>query len=516
MMEAPMSDTLSSIIQIGIAISAEKDLDRLLTLILEKSMDLSCSDAGSIYLVQKGGLGFKVAITRSLRLDQRFTDIVLPITSSSIAGHVALTGTPLLIDDCYDLPPGAPYTFNRSFDQGHGYRTKSQLVIPMKNHHEEVIGVLQLINRKSAEDAVLAGPSDTERHVLPYDEEHARLMTALASLAAVSIENNQLYQSIRRLFEGFVDASVKAIEQRDPTTSGHSQRVSMLTCGLAEAVDRLPEGRFAPVRFDEASMREMKYAGLLHDFGKVGVREEVLVKSKKLYPYDLERIWWRVQYQKRTVQFQALQRKLRIRGDQETAAIDAWEAEELAKLDAAYATILRANEPTVLPEGDFRFLQEFSRLPFDHPDGGRVPFLLDDEVKVLSIRKGSLDDRERLEIESHVTHTFEFLSKIPWTADLQDIPDIAFAHHEKLNGRGYPRGLTDPEIPLQSKMMAVADIFDALSASDRPYKRAVPVDKALDILTMEARDHQLDADLVSVFIEAKIWEQTLHMRRTRA
>ncbi len=511
-----MSDTLSSIIQIGIAISAEKDLDRLLTLILEKSMDFSCSDAGSIYLVRKEELAFKIAITRSLHLDQRFTDQVMPITTASIAGYVALTGSPVLIEDCYDLPPGAPYTFNRTFDQSHGYRTKSQLVIPMKNHHEEVIGVLQLLNRKTAADAVLTTPEETERGVLPYTEEHARLMTALASLAAVSIENNQLYQSIRDLFEGFVDASVKAIEQRDPTTSGHSQRVSMLTCGLAEAVHRCPEGRFAPFHFDEATMRELKYAGLLHDFGKVGVREEVLVKSKKLYPFDLERIWWRVQYQKRTIQFQALQRKLRARETEEAGAIDAWEAGELRKLDAAYETILRSNEPTVLPEGDFQFLQEFSRMPFDHPDGTSVPFLLDHEVKVLSIRKGSLDDRERLEIESHVTHTFEFLSKIPWTQDLRDIPAIAYAHHEKLNGKGYPRGLTDPEIPIQSKMMGIADIFDALSASDRPYKRAVPVDKALDILGMEARDHQLDAGLVDLFIEARVWEQTLHMRRTRA
>ena len=511
-----MTDTLSAIIQIGIAISAEKNLDRLLALILDKSMDFSCSDGGSIYLVRKDGLAIKLAFNRSLQLAQAFTEQVMPITAASIAGYVALTGSPVLIADSYEIPPGAPYTFNRSFDQGHGYRTKSQLVIPMKNHREEVIGVLQLLNRKSEAGVVLRTPEDAERWVVPFTEEHARLMSALASLAAVSIENNQLYQSIRDLFEGFVDASVKAIEQRDPTTSGHSQRVSMLTCGLADAVDRCPEGRFAPLRFDEATMREIKYAGLLHDFGKVGVREEVLVKSKKLYPFDLERIWWRVQYQKRTVQFQALQRKLKARGAEETAAIDAWEAGELGRFDAAYATILRANEPTVLPEGDFQFLQEFSQLPFDHPDGAPVPFLLDAEVKVLSIRKGSLDDRERLEIESHVTHTFEFLSKIPWTQDLQDIPRIAFAHHEKLNGKGYPRGLTEAEIPIQSRMMSIADIFDALSASDRPYKRAVPVDKALDILRMEAGDRQLDAGLVDLFIEARIWEQTLHMRRTRA
>lgn len=506
------TNVLTEIIDIGIALSAEKNLDRLLSLILNKSMDFSSSDAGSLYLVQKDGMRFKLALNRSVPV--QFSETVLPLTRTSIAGWVALSGEPLLIEDAYAIPADTPYTFHRTIDSTYGYRSKSMMTLPMKNHKGATIGVLQLINCKRDPAVRLENPAIVEREVIPYPAEMVQLMTALASLAAVALENSQLYQAIQELFEGFVRASVKAIEQRDPTTSGHSMRVSILTTSLAEAVDRAESGRFAGMHFDEITLRELKYAGLLHDFGKVGVREEVLVKGKKLYPFELERIWWRIQYQKKNIQFQTMQKKYAAKRPEEVAQIEAWEAAELKRIEEVYQTILRADEPTVLPEGDFQFLQEIRRMPFETPGNTIEPLLSEDEAKVLSIRKGSLDDKERLEIESHVTHSYNFLTKIPWTQDLGGIPDIAYAHHEKLNGKGYPRHLQNPDIPIQAKMMAVADIFDALSASDRPYKKALPVQKALDILKMEAKDGMLDSDLVDLFIECKAWEKTLHLRLT--
>lgn len=506
-------DILKEVIEIAIALTEEKNFDKLLSLILEKSMDLTYADGGSLYLVFKDGLHFKIAKNRSVQIS--FEETVLPISTGSIAGFVALKGEPVNIRDAYQIDPSAPFRFNRNIDEKINYRTKSILTIPMKNHKGEIIGVLQLVNKKMRNDLFLKEREDFEKEVISFSEEDENLMLALSSLAAVSIENNQLYQEIENLFEGFVKASVKAIEQRDPTTSGHSLRVSILTTGIAEAINNLRDGPFKGVFFDEISMKELKYAALLHDFGKVGVREEVLVKAKKLYPVELERIRWRIEYEKKNIKLRYLMKKFQEKDESKHREIEEEEERKLKELEEIYNTILRANEPTVLPEGDFTFLQNLKNYYYESPDNKLEPLLLDKEIEILSIRKGSLSEEERLQIESHVTHTFNFLIQIPWTKDLRGIPEIAYAHHEKLNGRGYPRKLMESQIPLQAKIMAITDIFDALSAADRPYKKAVPVEKALNILEAEAKDGMLDRNLVEIFIREKIWERTLHLRLTR-
>jgi response regulator RpfG family c-di-GMP phosphodiesterase len=309
---------------------------------------------------------------------------------------------------------------------------------------------------------------------------------------------------------------VTAIEQRDPTTSGHSSRVAVLTVGLAEAVDRTASGPLAPHAFSAAQLRELRYASLLHDFGKVGVRENVLVKAKKLYPHDLERILTRLEMARLCAERDALLRKvdvlLRGAGNGDTLEVlDGALQRALGDLDRFQEVILRANEPTVLPEGDFSMIQAIGEAAFMDRSGCAHTVLEPQEARVLAIRKGSLSEEERMEIESHVTHTFEFLSKIPWTAELRGVPAIAYAHHEKLNGQGYPRKVCAEGIPIQSRIMTVSDIFDALSASDRPYKKAVPADRALDILMLEVKDGMLDPVLVDLFIEAKVFEKTRGM-----
>src|SRR5262249_33460223 len=292
---------------------------------------------------------------------------------------------------------------------------------------------------------------------------------------------------IRNLFESFVQASVTAIESRDPTTSGHSGRVAILTVGLAEKADANPAGPFRDVTFTRDQLQEIKYASLLHDFGKVGVREKVLIKGKKLYVGELLLLRQRFAYIKRTGEAEHFRAKL----DQVTAGQAS--PELLAQMDRAYEKgqedidqilrmILQANEPTILEEESFRALMDLPNRTYTDGDGNRQPFLSPNELSALSIRKGSLSEKERREIESHVTHTFHFLSRIPWTTEFRQVPEIAYAHHEKMDGTGYPRKLAARDIPIQSRMMTISDIFDALVASNRPDTKSVPVDRALDIL----------------------------------
>ena len=507
---------LREVSQVGIALATERDHSALLTKILRKARELSRSDAGSLYLLDDmgGGKVLRWKLAQNDSVDVDFEERVLPITKKSLAGYVAMTGETLVIDDAYNPPPGAEYSINTSFDQENGYLTRSMLVFPMTTHTGEVIGVLQLINRKRPGGPAKLTAATVPDEVIPFEREMAELMRSLAGQAAVAVENNLLYESIERLFEGFVTAAVTAIEQRDPTTSGHSFRVADLTVELAKVVDHLDEGDYRNVRFSGDQIREIRYASLLHDFGKVGVREQVLVKEKKLYPLQLETIRARFEFAMKAVEAESHRRKLdyvlqygRDGYDAFAARVDAEVAEEMGRLKKDLAFVAQSNEPTVLPEGEFQYLQQLAAREFEDLRGEKRLLINHEEVRILSIRKGNLDAAERGEIESHVTHTYNFLQKIPWTKDLVSVPDIAYAHHEKLNGRGYPRQLTAAEIPLQSRMMTVSDIYDALTASDRPYKRAVPTERALDILKMEMSDGLLDVSLVNLFIDARVFER---------
>jgi len=508
---------LQEVAQVGAALSTVRDHSVLLTMILSKARELSRADAGSLYLLEEVDrmkvLRWKLAQNDSIDVEA-FEEKILSITRKSLAGYVAMTGETLVIDDAYNLPEGAEYEINRSFDEKNGYLTKSLLVFPMTNHAGDVIGVLQLINRKVVGAPPRLTALTVPDNVIPFDEATADIMRALASQAAVAVENNLLYESIERLFEGFVTAAVTAIEQRDPTTSGHSFRVADLTVELARVIDRVDAGQYAGVRFTLDQIREIRYASLLHDFGKVGVREQVLIKEKKLYPLQLDTIRGRFEYLMKSIENEANQRKIefllkygRDGYDELAASLDAETVTQIEQLKKDYAFIAQSNEPTVLPEGEFQYLQQLATKEYRDIRGDRRLLVDPEEARILSIRKGNLDATERVEIESHVTHTFNFLEKIPWTRDLAAVAEIAYAHHEKLNGRGYPRKLGAADIPIQSRMMTVSDIYDALTASDRPYKRAVPTERALDILKMEVKDGLLDPGLVDTFIEAKVFER---------
>ena len=536
--------------QIGAALSAEHDTGKLLEMILTKSREITGSDAGSLYLVEpaeeektdqkpqlpegsvteitfddkgvaqkltqytggKKRLRFKLAQNDSVNIP--FRERTMEISEQSIAGYVALTGQHVNIEDAYRLGPEVPYSINRKFDEDSGYRTKSILAVPMRNQKDEIVGVLQLINRKREFRTKLDSLSTVSQQVVSYDDRQRAIVQSLASQAAVALENSQLYEAIQRLFEGFVRASVIAIEARDPTTSGHSFRVANLTVALAEVVDRSDDGPFKELRFSRNEMKEIRYASLLHDFGKVGVREEVLVKARKLYPAQMELIKERFQFVKRSMEVETLNSRLKYileKGREEyieqMGFFDNQLAEQFKELDTYFETILKSNEPTVLPEGNFERLTDIAARHYFDLSGEEKALLTPDEVRLLSIRKGSLDDAERLQIESHVVHTFKFLQQIPWTKEIRSIPMIARGHHEKLNGLGYPFKLSAQEIPIQTRMMTIADIFDALSASDRPYKKAVTLERALDILGFAVKDGEVDPKLFELFKEGKVWER---------
>ena len=336
----------------------------------------------------------------------------------------------------------------------------------------------------------------------------------------MAFENADLIDRIRTLFDQFIHRAVAAVELRDPTTAGHSERVAVLSVGLIEKVDAVSTGRLAALRFSRDQVEELRYAALLHDFGKVAVQEKYLRKEKKLYAMQMVAIRQRFAYIRKAIEADHLRARLEAlesgrSGADHLAAIDAEYARRHAEAERVLGVVHAANEPTVVEEDSFRAVMNLPTRRFecfedmlDFPVEGWAegPFLSATEVEALSIRRGSLSSDERREIESHVSRTYEFLKEMPWTSDLRRIPEIAGKHHEKLDGSGYPDRLRAPEIPVESRMMTIADIYDALVAWDRPYKKSVSSERALGILNEEAEAGKLDPELLRVFVEARVFD----------
>ena len=486
--------------EVGRALASEQDLDRLLDLILTKARELLKAEAGSIYLLQgeDDHRELLFAHTQNARISLPFHRVVMPVSRETLAGFVATTRESLNLPDVYQIPGSAPYRFNDSYDRQAGYRTASVLVVPMQDTEGEVLGILQLLNRLD-EDSGAPGVFSTDDR---------NLAQSLAGQAAVAVKNAQLRQEIEQLFEGFVAASVLAIESRDPVTSGHSGRVADLTVGLAEAVNATPDGVYGALAFTDRQLREIRYASLLHDFGKVGVREQVLVKAKKLEPSQLELVLQRLRQRELEEALGLLAAAWKGGESFDPACWEGVLGDRRAETERLIHLVRQSNEPTVLAQELAEGLGLLEGLSYTHWTGERRGLVEPGSLASLQIRRGSLSQAERQEIESHVTHTFRFLERIPWTRDLAGVPEIAYAHHERLSGRGYPRQLTEARIPVQSRAMAIADVFDALTAQDRPYKGAVPLDRSLAILEEEARDGALDRPLLDLFIQARVFERT--------
>jgi HD-GYP domain-containing protein (c-di-GMP phosphodiesterase class II) len=521
------------LITIGRALSLEKNIDNLFRKILGLSLKITGADAGSIYIVEEKGEGekqirVKYADTFSKKIS--FEESLLPFNTSTIAGYVAVTGNVLNIPDVYKLTPQDPVSFDPRFDRKNGYRTKSMLVVPMRNHFDKIIGVIQLINSKEDFSAVsregrdpyaimLAEPEDYDRCVVPFKNRYNRLLEAVAGQAGIAIEHARMITQIRYQFEEFVKASVFAIESRDEATSGHSFRVAALCAKMAEAINKKTSGPLKDVKFSEIERKELEYAALLHDYGKVYLDMRIFTKAKKLYPEDFDALMKKIEIAFRQAEMQSLAAEvalLRQTADSSEknarlTTLQEEQEERRKQIRAVRGKIRLLNEPTVAVEDPRKTIEEIMKtlqaFECSDLDGNKIELFSPREKSSLEITRGSLNNDERRVIESHVEHTYHFVSKIPWPKEFERIPEIAHAHHELLDGSGYPRRLKGKEhIPLEARVMAIADIFDALTARDRPYKKAIPVEKALLILQQEVDAGKLDPDLFKIFRDEHLWE----------
>ncbi|MCS6912667.1 MAG: GAF domain-containing protein [Myxococcales bacterium] len=472
---------LTSLLEVARALTAERDLDRLLEIVIAEAARIVDAERCTLYLVDRnaGQLWSKIAQGPG-------GEVRVPL-GVGVAGYVARVGQLVNLSN-----PSSDPRFDRNMDRGGGPEPRSLLCVPMKSPRGEVIGVIVAVNKR-------AGAFDAQ------DEE---LLEVLAGQVAVATENAHLYGEIERLFDGFVRAAVVAIESRDPSTAGHSQRVADLTLALMDAVEQGARGPWAGRVFTADERISLRYAALLHDFGKVGVREQVLTKANKLFPWEMEVLELRFQYAKKSLEAESLKRRIHLlRTGAGQSAIEREESAcqaQLQELDAMFDFVRSCNRPAVLSGGGFERLREVRRRFYRGPDGKEQPLLSDAEVERLSIQRGSLSPDELREIQSHVSHTVRFLNQIPWTSQLRRVPDIAAGHHERLDGSGYPLGLLAPQIGIEARMMAIADVYDALTAADRPYKKAVPHDSALRILQTEVDGGRMDAELFRLFVEAEV------------
>ncbi|MAE94282.1 MAG: phosphohydrolase [Deltaproteobacteria bacterium] len=482
--------------EVGAALMQSQEPEVLLARILTEARRVTASDAGSLYLVDEDQLRFRLVQNDSLDLLEP-PGGSLAIDPTSFAGYAATTRETLQIQDAYRLPANAPYRFDRRFDEANGYRTGAVLAVPMCTPKGETIGVLQLLNPAAGS----------------YKRRDQQIVRALGGQAAVSIENQRLRADIERLFEGFIRAAVTALDQRDPGTSGHSERVAAVTCALAERADGSSSRPFDRVRFSRDELRELRYAALLHDFGKVFVSEGVLGKDRKL-PRDREAsLLGRFQRGHEVLEARFHAERARYLSECGSAGFQAFEKRLRSGIDAERnrlrrfeAAVRRANEPRVLPAEMSADLAEMAGQVLVGADDDEFALLEARDLDYLAVPQGSLSPEERRAIQSHVVYTHRFLEQIPWTRDLARVDAIVWAHHEKLDGSGYPRRLGGEAIPIQTRMLTIADIFDALTAADRPYKKALPVEKALEILRSETAQGRVDADLMELFLASRVWQ----------
>jgi len=471
--------------EIGHALSAIPDRDALLHAVLFQTRRVVKADGGSLYLVTDDDqLYFGAA--QNDTVDFELVANTMPINDRSLAGYVASRGIVQVIEDAYNLPKDAPYGFNTGFDQRSGYCTRTMLTVPMRDRQGRVIAVVSLINRKPQFGVPLGSFDDVQQ----FTRRDVALVRSIAAQAAVALENHRLYEDIRQLFDGFVEAAVTGIEARDPATGGHSHRVAALSVALARAVNTSKAPAFSGMHFTQEDLTELHYAALLHDFGKVGVREEVLLKAEKLYPWELDALEGR---------FRLYAMQQRCSESDPTLA-----AAKLAEVKRAVGALRQLNRPGTRMEGPNAELIQRAASEWLLLDDG-MPVVLPRDIERLSLFKGSLSDDERQEINAHVEHTQQFLNRIPWTPNLQGIPALAGAHHERLDGSGYPHGLTADEIPIGAKLMAICDVFDALTAGDRPYRSAMTIERGLWILGLEAKAGKLCPDVVQLFVDESIW-----------
>ncbi|MBN2545192.1 MAG: HD domain-containing protein [Spirochaetes bacterium] len=518
-------------IDIGKKLIKERNIDNLFAKILLYSKEITGADAGSIYLIEKDKNGYDIlkfkfsdTYSRNIKLEGES----LLLDTSSIAGFVALTGEVLNIEDAYKVSDNLLFDLkhNYDFDIKFNYKTKSMLVVPIINHNDKIIGVIQLINSKEnllrgeykgkeAYNVKLLKPDDFEKKVFPFHKRYNDLMIALASQAGIAIENNKMISVINNLFDNFVKASIAAIESRDPFTFGHSFRSASLCLEIAKEINNVNKGPYKEYFFSDIQLKELEYAALLHDFGKVNIDLSILLKANKLTTKELDYILIKIDYLYLSYQIDYLIKNINNYNEKRFISESNIFLKKIEKIKGNIKkinlSIYNPNNTKILKG----IMDDLKVVDCFDISGNRLEIINEDEKKNLIVEDGTLNDEERKSIENHVIYSYAFTRRIPWPEDYKNIPDIIYKHHEKLDGSGYPQGLKGiDQIPVQSRILAIADIFDALTAKDRPYKKVTDYQNALKILKQEAKCNKIDNDILNIFINNKIYERISHEELT--
>jgi len=515
---------LEQLNEIGSALSQERDIDHLLEKILLAAKTITRAAGGTLYVLEPSDEGprLRFAIMRNEALDIAMggtTGNPIPFypvhlygkdgkpNNQMVAAYAALTGKTVNIADAYS-EEGFDFSGTRNFDKKTGYRSKAFLTVPMKNHEGEIIGVLQLINRTA----------HTASEVGPFTSSDQRLAESLASQAAIALTNRHLINQLEVLFESFIALINTAIDEKSPYTGGHCQRVPALTMMLAEAVNETYDGPLQEFKMTDKDRYELKIAGLLHDCGKVTTPVHVVDKATKLETiFDrINLVDTRFEVLKRDVDIEGLKRKLEVLrkpGLSESAAheqlmqIDRDCAESRRQLDSEREFLRHCNIGGEVMEAEAR--ERVNRIGTGRKwidvSGNTADFLTPDEIKNLTIARGTLTLEERETINHHIVATIKMLEALPWPRHLRNVPEYAGGHHERMDGKGYPRGLTRDQMSVQARVMGIADIFEALTAKDRPYKRGKTLSESLRILGNFRLNGHIDPDLFDIFVRKKVY-----------
>ncbi len=511
---ATLYEQIRDLSKIGAALSAERNLPKLLEMILEEARYFTNADGGTLYMMNddEQSMRFEIVQTDSLNIRMGGTSgktidwypVRLYLQDGKpnhamVSAHVALTGEVINIPDVYDVE-GFDFTGTRAFDSKTGYRSKSMLVVPMRNHENEIIGVLQLLNALEPET----------NSPIPFTTADQSLIISLASQAAVAITNTRLIRDLELLLESFIQAIASAIDEKSPYTGGHIERVAKLTMMIAENINQIDYGIYGPLSLNNDELKELRIASWMHDIGKITTPEYVVDKSTKLETiYDrIHTVNARFEVLKRDAKIDLLEHKLRIANGESLEDIESVEDSYNARIkaiedDMAFIEIANVGGEFMAPEKQER-VREIAQQDIVINNESRK--LLDqNEVLNLCIPKGTLTNEEREIINNHVVMTIKMLEKLPYPKKLRRVPEYAGGHHEKLDGTGYPNGLSENDLSPQARMMALADIFEALTARDRPYKKGKTLSEAMKIMGFMAKDKHIDPELFKIFVKEKLY-----------
>ncbi|MEC9106100.1 MAG: HD domain-containing phosphohydrolase [Candidatus Neomarinimicrobiota bacterium] len=514
-----LQNQISKMSAIGLALSKERDMEKLLEMILLEAKRISNADGGTLYMMTDDQrLRFSIMITDSLNVHmggtsgkeipfypvKLYNDDGKP-NENMIAANAAINGNTINIPDAYKAK-GFDFSGTKAFDEKTGYRSKSFLTVPLKNHENEIIGVLQLLNAQDIKS----------NKVISFSERIQNSVEALSSQAAVAITNKNLIKDLEVLFESFIKLIASAIDAKSPYTGGHCSRVPEITMMLAESVNEINEGPFANIQFSDKEMYELKIAAWLHDCGKVATPEYVVDKSTKLETiYDrIHTVATRFEVIKRDEEIKFLKKQLSIQKKDSLSDVDKKQAIKKARILYLKRIKQLDEDKTFIEESNFggEFMSQDRKdrvkkiSSYRYKDNGSAKsFLSDNEVYNLCISRGTLTPEERKVINDHIVVTIEMLEQLPYPKHLRNVPEFAGGHHEKLDGTGYPKGLNHAEMSVQAKIMAIADIFEALTARDRPYKKGKTLSQAMRILGFMKNDAHIDAELFDVFVQEKIY-----------